>query len=180
MNTSLTYGAAMAAGGFALNLLLYVAGFHDNPEKMSVAQWGGSIGGLAIGITCLALAMKEKRARSNPENDWGYGSALGTGVLVSLVSGLLGLVSGWLYFAVINPGFSDVVLQTQLAAMEAKGMPAAQIAQAEPMVKRFTSPAMMTAFQGFFGFLWSVLLSLVVAIFFRRRDTPPATVPPTL
>ncbi len=180
MNTSLMYGAAMAAGGFALNLLLYVAGFHDNPEKLSVAQWGGSIGGLAIGIACLALAMKEKRARSNPENDWGYGSALGAGLLVSVVGGLLGSVGGWVYFAVINPGFSDVVLQAQLAAMEAKGMSSAQVAQAEPMVKKFTSPGVMTAFQGFFGMLWSALLSLVVAIFFRRRAEPSPFAPPPL
>ncbi len=180
MKTSLTYGAAMAAGGFALVLLLYVAGFHDSPEKMSVAQWVGSLGGLAIGIACLALAMREKRALSNPENDWGYGSALGAGLLTSVVSGALGLVSGWLYFSVINPGFSEVVLQAQLAAMEAKGMSAAQVAQAEPRVKKFTSPAVMTAFQGFFGTLWAVVLSLVVAIFFRRRDTPAPDVPPTL
>ena len=180
MKTSLTYGATMAAASFALVLLLYVAGFHDSPEKMSAAQWAGGLGGIGIGIACLALAMREKRALSNPENDWGYGSALGAGILTALVGGVLGAVSGWLYFAVINPGFSDVVLQAQLAGLEAKGMSAAQIAGAEPMMKKFSSPAMMTVFQGFFGFLWSVLLSLVVAIFFRRRDTPAAAVPPSL
>jgi len=180
MKTSLTYGAAMAAAGFALVLLLYVAGFHDSPEKMASAQWIGGLAGAGIGIACLALAMREKRALSNPENDWGYGSALGAGILTALVGSVLGAVTGWVYFAVINPGFSDIVLQAQLAGMEAKGMPAAQIAAAEPMMKRFTSPAMMTVFQGFFGFLWSLLLSLVVAIFFRRRDTPPVAVPPAL
>ncbi len=180
MKTSLTYGATLAAGGFALNLLLYVAGFHDSPEKLSVAQWVGSLGGLAIGFACLALAMREQRALSNPENDWGYGSALGAGLLTGLVGGLLGAVGGWLYFAVINPGFGDVIREAQLAAMEAKGLSSTQIAQAESMVKRFTSPGVMTAFQAFFGVLWSALLALVVAIFFRRRDTPPAVVPPTL
>lgn len=180
MKTSLTYGAAMAIAGAVLTLVLYLAGFHDSVEKMKPAQWVGSIGGIAIGISCLTLAMRDKRANHPVDSDWGYGSALGAGVLTALFGSLFGTVTAYVYFALLNPGFSDVVFQAQVAAMESKGMTAAQIEKIEPMLRKWMSPLAMTLMQGFMGFIWSLLLSLVLAIFVRKRPAPAGSgeIPP--
>lgn len=182
MKTSLTYGAVMAIAGAVLTLLLFFAGFHDSGEKMKLAQWIGGLGGVAIGVTCLTLAIREKRALFPVDADWGYGAALGGGVLTGLWASLFGLVTAYVYFAILNPGFSDVIYQTQVTAMEARGMTAAQIERAEPMMRKWMSPIVMTIMQGFMGFIWSVLLSLLVAIFLRKRPATGAAdeVPPAL
>jgi hypothetical protein len=174
---SLIYGAAMAIAGAALTLLLYLTGLHDSVERLSLAQWIGTAGGVAIGVTCLALSMRDKRARHPADAEWGYGSALGVGTLTGLWGSLFGMVTAYVYFGVINPGFSEVVYQAQVAGMEAKGVSAAQIEKLEPMLRKWMSPLVMTLIQGAMGFIWSFLLALIVAIFFRRR--PEVSVPPT-
>lgn len=179
MKIPFTYGAIMAVAAAVFTLLLYFAGLHDNPEKFGTGQLLGMLGGLAIGVTCLALAMREKRATHPPTANWGYGSALGGGVLTGLVASVLGIITGYLYFAVIHPGFGDLVLQVELAKLEAKGVPASAIAQAEGMIKFMTRPGMMIAMQAVVGFFWTVVLSLIIAIFFRQRVVAaPPPIPP--
>ncbi len=169
MKTSLTYAAAMAIAGAVLTLLLFFAGFHDSVEKLKLAQWVGMGGGLAIGVVCLALAMRDRRAAYPADRDWGYGPALGTGVLTGLFASLFGLITAYVYFTILNPGFSEVVFQAQALAMEEKGMSAAQIEKIEPILRKWMSPVAMTILQGLSGFVWSTVLSLIVAIFLRRR-----------
>jgi hypothetical protein len=169
MKLGLIYGAAMSIAGALFLLLLFFAGFHDSAEKMQSAQWLGLGGGVTISVICLALAMREKRAQFSPEEDWTYGSALGAGVLAGLFGSLFGMITSYCYFGIINPGFSDLVVQAQIAGMESYGMPAAQVEKSEPMLRKMASPVVMTLSNGFGGVVFSTLLSLVVAIFFRHR-----------
>lgn len=83
-----------------------------------------------------------------------------------------------IYFAFINPAMCDVILQIQLDAMEAKGVPAAQVERAEPMMRKWMSPPMMTVMQAVTGFMMSTVLAAIVAIFFKRRDAVAVDVPP--
>ena len=164
----------MAIAGAVLMLLLYFAGFHDSVEKMKPAQWIGGIGGIAIGVTCLTLAMQEKRAQFPAEEEWGYGSALGGGVLTGICASLFGLLTAYVYFAILNPGFCDVIFQAQVAAMEAKGLRPADIERIEPMLRKWMSPVAMTIMQFFTGLVFSTILSLIIAIFLRKRPEQPS------
>ncbi len=166
----------MAIAGAVFTLVLFFAGFHDSAEKMTAAQWIGIIGGVGIGATCLALAMREKRTQFPAEAEWGYGSALGVGVLSGLFASLFGLVTAYLYFVILNPGFSEVVFQAQLAAMEEKGVPAAQLEKMEPMLRMMSRPGTMVISQCIGGFISSVVLSLIIAIFFRKRPIVPSVI----
>jgi energy-converting hydrogenase Eha subunit A len=181
MKIALKYGAFMALTSAAFTLVMYFAGFHESMEKMQSAQMIGFLGAFAIGITFLALAMKEARAKAPIENTWGYGGAFGTGVLTALFAALFGAIFGYCYFAFINPGFSEAVLQGQMAAMEAKGMSSAQLERAEPMMRKWMSPPVMTVMQGISGFIMSTILAAIVAIFFRKRDElAGSAVPPVV
>jgi hypothetical protein len=184
MKIPLTYGAAMAIAGALLTLILFFAGFHDTAEKMQsgFAQTIAIIGPLGIAVACLALAMRDKRANTPADMPWGYGSAFGTGVMTGLFSALFGAVFAYVYFAVLNPDMADVVYQMQVSKMEAKGMPSDRIDAAEQIMRKMLSPIMMTTFQTFFGFLWTVVLSLIIAIFYKRRPVGGENLatPPTL
>jgi len=184
MKIPLTYGFVLALGGALLLIALYLAGFYDNGEKLNVGQWIDGCVGLVIAITCLALAMREKRAAAPAGTEWGYGSAFGAGVLTALFAAIFAGFFGYLYFAVINPNMSEVLYQAQVAKLEAKGLPPARLEDAEKMMQRFFTPAVLTCFRVLGTFVWTLLLSLVVAIFFRKPAQPEgslaASLPPTM
>ncbi len=168
MKTPLTYGFFSALGGAIITLLLYFTGLHDSVEKLSTAQWVGGILGLAVLVTCLALAMRDKRAAAPADAEWGYGSAFGTGVLTALFATIFGAIVTYVYFAFINPHMTEVIFAAQQAKMEARGLSATQIANAEPMMRKMISPGISTCFQAIFGFIFSVIICLIVAIFFKN------------
>lgn len=181
MKTSLTYGFLIALAGLVLSLLMYFTGFHTDVEKMQsgLAKAIGMVVPLLIGIIGLVLSIRESRATRAAEAPWGYGSALGAGVMTALFAALFSAVFSYLYVGIINPNFGDVVYQTQVAAMEAKNVPAEQIERAEPFMRKMMSPVMMTVVGTVMGFIWSVVLSLLIAIFFRQRAAAaPAAEPP--
>ena len=181
MKNYLIYGSVMAMAGALLTLIMFFAGFHSDVEKMQsgVAKGIGYIVPTAIAITVIVLGTRAQRAAISADKSFGYGQALGTGVMIALFAALFNIVFSYLYFALINPNFSDVVYQAQVAAMEAKGMSSAQIEGAEPMMRKMMSPVALTIFGTVFGFIWSVLISLITAAFLKRPasdelvDAPP-------
>lgn len=64
-----------------------------------------------------------------------------------------------------------MIYETQVAQMQEKGMPADQIDRAEPIMRKMLAPVMMTVFQTVMGFISGVVLSLIIAIFYKRRST---------
>lgn len=176
----------MAIASALLTFVMFFAGLHDSPEKMQsgLAQTIGIIGPLAIAITCLSLAMRDKRRNTPPDESWSYGSALGTGVMTALFGAMLGAIFAYIYFAYLNPNMPEVIYQTQVAKMEASGKSADQIERAEPMMRKFMSAPVVAIIQSVVGFIWGVILSLIIAIFFRRRviasDAADLRVPPPL
>jgi hypothetical protein len=182
MKTYVTYGFFMALAGLLLTLALYFLGYHSDPAKISTAQWIGSLGALAIGITITILGTKARRAEVPMTQEFSYGSALGAGVMITLFGALFSIVSTYLYFQVINPGMADIIVQAQLDKMEAKGMSGAQLDQAEKMTRMFMKPAFMMAFNFIGGMFWGTVISLITAAFLKRNateelapDLPPTT-----
>ena len=158
-------------GGAVLTLILYLAGCYDSVEAMNSSSWIGIVGGLAIGGTGLALAMRAKRTTRMmiAEQKWGYGQAVGTGVLAALFAALFGMVFMFLFTTIINSGFSDLLYQVQVEKMQGKGVPPDRIEAAEKVMRKFLSPVALSLFQAVNGFVVSVLLTLVIAIFVRQR-----------
>jgi hypothetical protein len=168
MKTYLTYGSAMAGGGFLLVLVLFALGFHSDPTKLGTAQIIQSCVGLAIGIVCIVLGTKAKRATVPPDEDFGYGATLGTGVMITLFAALIGIVTSFLYMRIINPGMNDIIIQAQIAKWEAANMPAARMEQAEAMMRKMMNPALQICFQFLGGMFFGTLISLITAAFLKR------------
>ncbi|MEO7415226.1 MAG: DUF4199 domain-containing protein [Opitutaceae bacterium] len=176
MKTYLTYGAAMAIAGVLLNLVLYFAGFHSDASKLGTAQLIGGLAGIGIAIACIVLGTRARRAEVLATNeDFGYGRALGAGVMITLFSALCGMVTSYLYMNVINPDFTEVMIQNQVQKMEASGVGGDKIEQMETVTRKMMNPAIMTA-MGFIGAMFSgTLISLISAAFLKRQasDGPP-------
>lgn len=177
MKTSFIHGLGMAIAGFVLALVMFFLGFHDSPDKLGVAQTVGLVGGLAITLGGLILAIRARRAETPADEPFGYGRALGTGTLTGLFSSAFGAISTVLYATVINPGFQEVVIETQIAKMEEQGMGAAQIEQAEGMIRMMSGPAAQGVFGFIGGFVFSFIFALIIAAFLKRPAADP-TPPP--
>lgn len=178
MKTSLTYGFIMTLCGAFVGLGLFFAGLHSDPDKLKLAQTIALVLGVVISVTCTLLGMREKRANTPADKAWGYGAALGTGVMIGLFNTIFGAVYNYCYFAFIDPNFQEVVLQAQIAALEAKNLSPAQIEQAEPYIRPWLSPGAMTATGAVMAFIWNLVISLIVAAFVKTRPDNAAPVPP--
>jgi hypothetical protein len=176
MKTYLTYGVSMALASALLTLVLYFLGFHSDAAKLGTAQWISNLGFLAIAVTCLIMGTKARRAEVPLTEEFGYGSALFVGFMISLFAALCAIVTNYLYFNVINPGFSELIVQAQLDKMEAKGLSGAQIEQMEKMTRMFMSPVFSSCVVFLVVLFWGTLISLVTAAFLKRPATEEAMV----
>lgn len=178
MKTYLTYGSVMAIGNAVLAVVLYLVGFHSDPEKLGLAQTIGGIGGFALAIACIALGTRARRNEIPVTEAFGYGRALGAGIMIALFAGLLGIALTYGYGAVINPGFSEIVVQAEVAKLEAQGKSASEIEAAEKIIRAFTKPGVQAVVGFVAGMLAGTLISLVTAAVLKRPAVPDFAVPP--
>jgi hypothetical protein len=176
MKTCALYGFISTLAGAFLVLILYFAGFHSDPSKLGAAQAIASIGGLAIAVTCTALGMRARREETPAAEEFGYGATLGAGVLIALVGSVLGAIFTYAYHAFINPGFSEILIQDAVTKMEAKGVSGAQLDKIESFDRILFSPVGMAVSALVIGFIFGVIISLIVAAFVKRPapSQPPA------
>lgn len=175
MKTSLTYGFIMALGTALVSLLFYFIGYHNDPAKLQTSQNLSMLLNTAIAITTIVLGMREKRALTPADKNWGYGSALGTGILVGLWGTIFSTLYTYCYFALINPAINDVIYQAQVLKMEEAGMSAADIAHAEPIMRKWMSPVVMTIMSFIMIFFFNTIISFIAAIFVKNRPATATT-----
>ena len=173
MKTYLIYGLGAAFASLLLAVLLFFLGFHSAPEKLSLAQTIGTVGGLAISIVFITLGTKARRAEVPPTEPFGYGRAFGAGFMIALFAALFGAVGHWIYMSLINPGFTDVLLQAQVASWEEMGMNSAQIENAEAFTRKFMHPAVQAGMAFVFGTIFGTVVALVTSAFLKRSEVPP-------
>jgi MFS family permease len=188
MKTYLVYGFGMTLASSVLTLALYFLGYHSDAAKLGSAQWIITAGSFAICIVGIVLGTKARRAELPAHENFTYGRALGAGVMITLFAALLGVVTNYLYFAVINPGLTDLIVQVQVEKLEAKGVASAQIEQVEKIVRAMSRPPIQAAFGFLGGMFFGTVISLVTSAFLQRpaRDefagsgTPPIDIAPLL
>ena len=181
MKTYLIHGLAWAIAGCVLNVVLYLLGFHSDPARLVPAQIIGGLTGLVIAITCIALGTKARRSEIPPTEEFGYGRALGAGVMVALFGALFGSMTHYAYAKFINPEFVDVIVQAQVQKLEERNLSAAQIEGAEKMIRSMSGPGVQALFGFIGGVLFGTIISLVTAAILKRPAAPETfATPPTV
>lgn len=175
MKTYLSYGFFLAAANFVLTLVIFFLGFHTHPEKLNTGQLIMTIGGIAISTTFLVLGTRARRDEVPPAEAFGYGSALGAGVMIALVASLIGVAASLLYMTVINPNLNEVILQAQAASLEAKGVSQDKIDQIQKMSAMWMKPAVQAVFGFVIGMVFNTVIALITSAFLKRAasDEPP-------
>lgn len=168
-----TYGFLIALGGAILTMALFALDMHTIENMAAGQKWGWL--GMVISIAGIALGMREWRNEVG-QGVMGYGRAVGTGVLISIWSALFSGIFTFIYFKFINPGFTEAMVQFQMAEMERKGMPAATIEQAEGVLRFMSSTPMLTIMATIMSVIFGIVISLILAAIFKSK--PGQSAPP--
>jgi hypothetical protein len=180
MKSYLTSGSFIAIGNAVVTLVLYLGGFHSDATKLSTANYVSIVIGLGLSITFLIIGTRAKRAHLPVDQEFTYGQALATGVMISLFAALFGTAFQFIYQSFINPGFGEVVIQAQSAKFQASGLSSDQIEKAEKITRMMTKPAFQAVFSFFGGIIFGVILSLITAAFLRRKGSAQLPTTPAL
>jgi hypothetical protein len=157
---SLIYGFLLALTAFLIVLVLFLCGLASDPAKLRAGETIGFVAGLAAAIGFITSGIKTRRQDVPATESFTYGQAFGAGALVQLFASLFGLIGNYVYFAVINPNFGDIIVQAKIDKLEASGLSGDKLDRVENMLRIFSSPLAMTGA----GFVNTAILGLIVAL----------------
>lgn len=171
MGTKFTYALVLTIAGAALNLLLYFTGYQT--EKLAVGQHLNWLGFLIM-VVVLVLGIKAVREEA-PDKALSFGQGVGTGVQISLMSGLMSAVYNFIHFKFINTEFVDYQMELVRGKWEQAGMSAAQMEKAEGIARAMMGPVSQAIWTPLMALIIGTIVSLVAAAFLKRQ---PAVPPP--
>ncbi len=157
---ALNYGLYMALGTIALSVIVYVMGMtYEQP-------WWQSVGNFLIMI--LAIVYGLKAFKSTGDGFLSLGDALKTGLAISLVAGIIGIIFNYIFVNFIEPDFMANMLEVTRENMLEQNpeMTSDQVETAMGFTEKMMSPAIMAAFgiiaSLFFGFIISLIAGLIM------------------
>ncbi|WP_291857845.1 DUF4199 domain-containing protein [Marinilabilia sp.] len=160
LNQGTFMGLALSAVFLILQLTGLETSFFNN-----VLTWLVYIGFIHVSMV---------RYRQNLQEGWlGYGQGVWLGTRMGMLAGIISGAWMFLYMKVINPAYTDELIVQMQEAYLAMGMSENEVARMEDMFALVANPVLMI-FSGIFGVgFTSLLFSLVIAIFQRRRPQDP-------
>ena len=161
MSNSIKYGLFTGVVIVLLSLLLYVM-------NLNGASWAQYISLLVLlaGIIMGTLSFRDKCNGGYIS----YGRSLGSGVLISLMVGVIMSVYTYLFFSFFDPAELVKLAQVAEEKMLEKGLTDDQVDQAMSMTKMFMTPAFI-AISGLFSMLlWGTVFSLLASIFIKKNN----------
>ena len=161
MNNSIKYGLYTGIAMVLLSLLFYVLGVKATSWPQYI-----SIGALLVGIILGTLAFRDKCNSGFIS----YGRSLGSGVMISLVAGIILAIYSYLNVSFLDPGLIDQMIQAGEENMMKQGLSDDQIDQAMGMTTMFMTP-MFIALTGLLSMaFWGTIFSLLASIFIKKDN----------
>jgi hypothetical protein len=171
MSTKFFYALVLTLATVVLQLLLFFSGFQT--EKLATGQYLQWLG-LVIMAVVLWLGIKAVRDEK-PDRTMTYGQRVGTGVLISLYSGLMGAIYTFVHFTFINTGFADYTIALTREKWAAKGLTQAQMEGAEAITRKMLQPGVQAILGVFFAVLIGLVLSLIIAALVKPKPQAAAS-----
>lgn len=161
MNNKIKFGLFLGLASAALTLIFQDI-LHVDPNGFSkYTAWIILFAGIFLGT---------KAWRDNEKEGFiTYGNALGAGVLIALVSGIVIGVFMMVYVTVINTGFIDQILEASEKSMRENNQPEDQIEMAMEWTRKFTTPIWITLFSVIGNVFLGFLISLITAAILQKK-----------
>lgn len=161
MNNSIKYGLYTGIAMVLLSLLFYALDVKTNSWPQYV-----SIGVLLAGLIVGTLAFRDKCNGGYIS----YGRSLGSGVMISLITGVILAIYSYLNSAFLNPEIIEQMMRAGEENMIKQGLSDDQIDQAMGMTTMFMTPVFIAITSFFSMLLWGTLISLLASIFIKKDN----------
>ncbi len=162
---ALNYGVLLALLSIVLQVISYVLDVHiDRPWWLSVSQLVISVGVVVYGIKAFKIG------------NGGFltlGQALKTGLAISLVAAIIGVIFNYFFMNYIDPDFVEKALEFSRQQMIEgnPNMTQEQVDTAMEMSAKFMSFWMISAFAILGSLFFGFIISLIAGLIMKR--TPP-------
>lgn len=174
MGTKFTYALVLTIVMAVFSLLMFFTGYQT--EKLATGKYLNYLG-LPIMAFVLYLGIKAVR-EEKPGQYMTYGQAVGTGTVISLLSGLMSGVYTFIHFKFVNTSFADYQMEIIRNDWAKHGLSESQMEKMEPMTRIFLSPGAQLFMTPLFVTIIGLVLSLILAAFLKRPAPPGVEVPP--
>ncbi|MCO6479165.1 MAG: DUF4199 domain-containing protein [Phaeodactylibacter sp.] len=167
------YGLLAALILVVLGLVAHLTGMVDMTNQGGSSNWIINILNWGVTIGAIVLAVKQHR-----DEELGgfisFGRSFNVGFIVSLVIALISLVWGYIFFAFVEPGLIEEILEASREQMiEQQGMSEEQAEQGLSMMSWMFTPFMMSLMGGIFSLIAGIIFSLIVGAIMKKEN--PAT-----
>lgn len=162
---ALNYGLLLALLSIGLQVISYVLDAHiDRPWWLSAIQLLITVGVIVYGI---------KLFKTENSGFLTLGQALKTGVAISLVAGIIGVVFNYIFMNFIDPDFIQKTLDFSREQMieNYPNMTEEQIENSMAISAKFMSPWIMSAIAILATLFFGFIISLVAGMIMKRN--PP-------
>lgn len=154
----LNYGVLLGIISVVMGVIMYVTNSYLDPS------WVYTVVGLAISITIISIGIKAFKSENG--GFLSIGEALKIGVGIALIGGIITSIWTFSLMTVIEPNYTEQMLDVQREKMVERGMPEAQIEAAMEMSANFMSPwisiAIYLAVTLFFGLIIALIAGLIM------------------
>jgi hypothetical protein len=162
--TMLKFGVILGIATIILSLLNYSFG---NIYKQ---HW--SIGVLSLLITVAIIVFGLKNFKDQNNGFLTLGQAIKTGVGITLISIVIGLIYHIVFVKVLEPDFYTNMIQSyeQNMLKNYPDMPEEQVEMAVEMTKKFSNLGMTIAMMFGIGLLFGLIISLIVGAIMKKEE----------
>jgi len=165
-NTSVLYngliwGLILGFAGIIYNVILYMLDQNLNQN----------LGYAGILITLVLLILGTRSFRDSIRGGvLPFGQAFGFGMVVIVVSSVIGIVYAYLLWTVIDPDILVKMNDMQVEKMLERGLPEDQVEQAMTVASKFMKPGVMAAMGLVTSIFFGTILALIIAAIFKRDE----------
>lgn len=164
MKIALKYGLIYSGINILWNLLLYITELNRSDNA-----WIFQTLGLVFMIICIIMAINEYK-KNEGAGFIDFGTAFKQGLIIAVISGIIGSVYYVLYVNVIDTSFNDYIMQKQVDKMAEMGMAEGDIEKAIGQSAKFQTPFWLMTF-GILGSLFvGSIISLIIAAIMKKPN----------
>lgn len=163
------YGAMAALVTILVGLVFHLAGLTSYTEQNNPTNWIASILNWVVMAGAMVIGMKKYREEAGGYMTFGKG--FGIGFWVSLIMALIVAVWTYVFFAIVEPGLIDTIMEATREKMLQQGQSEDQVEQAMQYTKMFMSPGVFAIFGAIGTLITGIIIGLITAAITKRN--PP-------